>query len=45
MRTDAELHRLFTTLALRYRDRPGGYTRVVPAGFRHFDATPMAYIE
>lgn len=45
MRTDAEVHKLFTTLALRYHGRQGGFTRVVPAGFRHFDATPMAYIE
>jgi ribosomal protein L17 len=45
LRTDRELHKLFTTLALRYRDREGGYTRIVRAGFRDYDATPMAFIE
>jgi large subunit ribosomal protein L17 len=37
--------KLFTTLAERYRDRPGGYTRVVKAGFRYGDSAPMAIIE
>ena len=37
--------KLFTTLADRYRDRPGGYTRVLKAGFRHGDSAPMAIIE
>jgi hypothetical protein len=45
LRSDRELHKLFTTLALRYRDRPGGYTRVISAGVRQYDATPMAFIE
>ena len=37
--------KLFTTLADRYRDRPGGYTRVIKAGFRYGDSAPMAMIE
>ncbi|MEE2996975.1 MAG: 50S ribosomal protein L17 [Pseudomonadota bacterium] len=37
--------KLFTTLADRYRERPGGYTRVVKAGFRYGDSAPMAIIE
>lgn len=37
--------KLFTTLADRYRERPGGYTRVRKAGFRYGDCAPMAFIE
>ncbi len=37
--------KLFTTLSDRYSDRPGGYTRVVKAGFRYGDSAPMAIIE
>jgi large subunit ribosomal protein L17 len=37
--------KLFTTLAERYADRPGGYTRVLKAGFRYGDSAPMAVIE
>ncbi len=37
--------KLFTTLADRYSDRPGGYSRVLRAGFRYGDSAPMAIIE
>jgi large subunit ribosomal protein L17 len=37
--------KLMTTLAERYRSRPGGYSRIVKAGFRHGDLSPMAVIE
>lgn len=37
--------KLFTTLAERYRARPGGYIRVLKAGFRYGDNAPMAIIE
>lgn len=37
--------KLFDTLAERYADRPGGYTRVLKAGFRYGDSAPMAVIE
>ena len=37
--------KLFETLAERYQDRRGGYTRVLAAGFRYGDSAPMAVIE
>ena len=37
--------KLFTELAPRYETRPGGYTRVLRAGFRYGDSAPMAVIE
>jgi len=42
---EAIVRKLFTTLAERYAERPGGYVRVLKAGFRHGDAAPMAIIE
>ena len=43
--TERELHKLFTSLAERYRPRPGGYTRVVRTGLRQHDTAKLAYIE
>ncbi len=37
--------KLFVALAERYKERPGGYTRVLKAGFRYGDSAPMAVIE
>ncbi len=42
---DTQLVKLFDTLATRYADRPGGYARVIKAGFRGSDAAPMGIIE
>jgi large subunit ribosomal protein L17 len=36
---------LFTTLGPRYRERPGGYLRILKCGFRDGDNAPMAYVE
>jgi large subunit ribosomal protein L17 len=38
-------NKLMTTLAERYANRAGGYTRIVKAGFRYGDNAPMAVIE
>jgi large subunit ribosomal protein L17 len=37
--------KVFSELAERYRDRPGGYTRVIKAGHRSGDAAPVSIIE
>ncbi|WP_374765010.1 50S ribosomal protein L17 [Yunchengibacter salinarum] len=37
--------KLFDELAERYKDRPGGYARVLKAGYRYGDNAPMAVIE
>lgn len=39
------VQKLFSTLAERYQDRAGGYTRVLKAGFRYGDNAPLAVIE
>ena len=42
---DAQLVKLFDTLADRYASRNGGYIRIIKAGIRASDASPMAVIE
>ena len=42
---DAQLVKLFEVIAPRYADRNGGYTRIIKAGIRASDASPMAIIE
>ena len=45
LRDDEMVKKLFDTLAPRYKDRSGGYSRVIKAGFRYGDAAPRAVIE
>ena len=45
LRDDKMVTKLFGTLASRYVDRQGGYTRVFRAGYRYGDAAAMAVIE
>ena len=42
---DTQLTKLFDVLAERYKDRNGGYTRIIKAGIRASDAASMAIIE
>jgi large subunit ribosomal protein L17 len=45
LRDERMAKKLFDELGPRYKDRPGGYTRVLKAGFRQGDCAPMAVIE
>ena len=45
LRSDQTIIKLFETLAGRYKERPGGYTRVIKAGFRYGDNAAMAIVE
>jgi len=45
MRDKTVVTRLFTDIAPRYRERPGGYTRILRTGFRPGDCAPMSIIE
>ena len=45
IREKKAVYKLFDELAERYRNRPGGYTRIVKVGFRRGDASPMCMLE
>jgi large subunit ribosomal protein L17 len=45
MRDVAMVKKLFDVLAPRYKERKGGYTRIMKAGFRYGDSAPVAVIE
>ena len=45
LRSDIAVAKLFTEVAVNSKDRNGGYTRIIKAGFRPGDKADMAYIE
>ncbi len=45
LRDEKMIKKLFDVLGPRYKDRQGGYTRVLKAGYRHGDNAPVAIIE
>jgi large subunit ribosomal protein L17 len=45
MRDLIQVRKLFAVIGPRYKDRAGGYTRVLKAGFRYGDSAPVGVIE
>lgn len=45
VRNEDAVRKLFDVMGDRYKERNGGYTRVLKAGFRHGDNAPMAVLE
>ena len=45
LRSDGAVAKLFTEVSINAKDRKGGYTRIIKAGFRPGDKADMAYIE
>jgi large subunit ribosomal protein L17 len=45
IRDAVQVRKLFDVLGPRYAERPGGYIRIMKAGFRFGDNAPMAFIE
>ena len=45
LRDDAAVGKLFAELGPRYKERPGGYLRILKCGYRPGDKAPMAFVE
>lgn len=45
LRDHDAVKKLFTELGPRYKERPGGYSRIIKCGFRAGDKAPMAIVE
>ena len=45
LRLDSAVNKLFTEISVKSKDRPGGYLRIIKAGFRPGDKADMAYVE
>ncbi len=45
LRDDAAVGKLFNELGPRFKDRPGGYLRILKMGYRAGDAAPMAVVQ
>lgn len=45
LRDDEVVGKLFTELGPRYKERPGGYLRILKCGYRPGDKAPMAFVE
>ena len=45
LRDKVAVGKLFTNLGPRYKDRPGGYLRIIKCGYRNGDCAPLAIVE
>ena len=45
LRLNSAVNKLFTEISIKSKDRPGGYLRIIKAGFRPGDKADMAYVE